>query len=715
METLKQKDRWVCWKLVGDKKIPYSPRLPLVEAKVNDESSWGTHDEALAMIAAGHVDGKGYVLGDGEAGIDIDDCRNPETGVLTPEAQRIISDTNSYTEISPSKCGIKIFVKAWLGKNHVRKGLEIYGHKRYFTVTEDHFEGSPTDVEARASEIEALIAREFEFDTADEVPDDDLPIAEDVPDSLEDETEIIDANRNVTLTRIGGSLRRLGFDDDELLATLLVLDQKRCKPAMGEHEVSVIARSLGKYPPNKAERKIDWMNERHAIVFEAGKTVIFTERKEEQLDRFVYDRSSAHDIRLLYANHPVDLGKPKGAKKKIIKDLGDYWLTHPGRKQYSGVVFDPDNTINDASKLNLWRGFRVQPKPGDWSLFRDHLQHVVCRNDPHVFDFVLKWLARLFQKPGRPAETAIAMRGRQGIGKGIVGRVVGSILGQHYLPVTHAHHLVGHFNAHLQDAVFVFADEAVAPQDKAAISALKALVTEPLVTIERKGKDSYTARNVIHLIMASNHDWVLPAELDERRWVMLDVDPAHANDHRYFAALLKQMKDGGREAMLHDLLALDLNGWNHRDIPHTKALFEQKLASMSPLHKWWFGKLWVGRLLSGDDEWMGFVASDAIYADLITELDRTGVHRRPTETEFGMQWRKLLPDVPGGSLIRKRGAKPKGGQTRPWVYVLPLSVDAYRKAFEAASKQEIPWPDGEGQGKQENFDWPKEEKRERAA
>jgi len=679
LETLKAKRRWVCYRLVGDKKVPYQPRIPLLEAKVNDESSWGTHDEAVAMIAAGHVDGKGYVLGDGEAGIDIDDCRNPDTGELTAEAKRIIQETNSYTEISPSKCGIKIFVKAWLGKNHARKGLEIYGHHRYFTVTEDHVEGTPADVEARASELEALIAREFDFDSADD-PDapDEETAGENAPteESFDDQGEIT-ANRNVTLTRIGGSLRRIGLDDDELLAALIAIDQKRCKPPLGKQEVSVIARSIGKYPPSKAERAVDWMNDRHMVVFEAGKTIIFTERKEDLLDRFVYDRSSAEDIRLLYRNRKVEL---KVGKKKVVKTLGDFWLDHPGRKQYSGVIFDPENRVNDSTKLNLWRGFTVDPKLGDWTLFREHLLHVICRGDQPVYDFVIRWLARLFQKPGRPAETGIALRGRQGTGKGIVGRVIGSIFGQHYLHVTHAHHLVGHFNSHLQDAVFVFADEAVAPQDKAAVSALKTLVSEPNVTIERKGKDAFTVRNVIHLFMASNHDWVLPAELDERRWTMLDVDPSHANDHHYFAALLKQMKEGGREAMLHDLLALDISNWNHRQIPHTKALLEQKQATMSPLHKWWFSKIDDGALING--AWPSEIPKETVYNDCIETLEKMGVTRRPGESEF---WSALMKFTPEWTRFRKRSAG------RLVYFTTVPSLDACRQKWEETIKTKHRW------------------------
>jgi len=71
----------------------------------------------------GSVDGVGYVLGDGVAGVDLDDCRDPETGTIEPWAAQIITDINSYTEVSPSGTGVKIFARFSLPPAGRRKGL----------------------------------------------------------------------------------------------------------------------------------------------------------------------------------------------------------------------------------------------------------------------------------------------------------------------------------------------------------------------------------------------------------------------------------------------------------------------------------------------------------------------------------------------------------------------------------------------------------------
>jgi primase-polymerase (primpol)-like protein len=45
------------------------------------------------------------------AGVDLDVCRNPTTGVLVPWAQSIVRAFDSYTEVSPSGTGVKILVR----------------------------------------------------------------------------------------------------------------------------------------------------------------------------------------------------------------------------------------------------------------------------------------------------------------------------------------------------------------------------------------------------------------------------------------------------------------------------------------------------------------------------------------------------------------------------------------------------------------------------
>ena len=82
--------------------------------------------------------GIGFVFAESDpyTGIDIDDCRDPQTGNIGAWAQELIDKLDSYTEVSPSGTGVKIIVTASLpGSVRRRNKVEMYSDKRYFTIT----------------------------------------------------------------------------------------------------------------------------------------------------------------------------------------------------------------------------------------------------------------------------------------------------------------------------------------------------------------------------------------------------------------------------------------------------------------------------------------------------------------------------------------------------------------------------------------------------
>ncbi len=133
--------QWVGWKaMIRDGKtvkVPVDPKAKnLTPAKVNAPSSWGTLQEAIAAMKRLYLDGIGLVFTDPYVGIDLDHCRDPKTGLVEKWAREIVDRMNSYTEISPSGCGLHIIVKGEVsGGNHKGKGVEVYSHSRFFTFT----------------------------------------------------------------------------------------------------------------------------------------------------------------------------------------------------------------------------------------------------------------------------------------------------------------------------------------------------------------------------------------------------------------------------------------------------------------------------------------------------------------------------------------------------------------------------------------------------
>lgn len=353
-----------------------------------------------------------------------------------------------------------------------------------------------------------------------------------------------------------------------------------------------------------ADPTLDEMNKKHSVLLqEGGKTrVLSWERTELDEDRLVPVLQSFEDFRNRYMHRFVEYPTDKGVG---YKPLGKWWLEHAQRREYLALRFLPGQPEEVDGYLNMWRGWSVMPKAGDWSLMREHVHRVLADGDEACAEYILRWAAWAVQNPGEPAEVALVLRGGRGTGKGIFARSLKRLFGQHGLQVNSPAQLTGRFNAHLRDCCLLFADEAIVPGDKAAESVLKGLITEPELTIEGKGVNLVQARNRLHVVMASNEEWVVPAGIDERRFAVFEVSGKHAQDSDYFRAVAEQLREGGLAAMLHDLLTMDLGDWHpRRNIPQTDALHAQKAATVNGIDA-----LFLDLLRSGDvpaRRWVGF-------------------------------------------------------------------------------------------------------------
>src|SRR5262249_8981370 len=77
----------------------------------------------------------------------------------------------------------------------------------------------------------------------------------------------------------------------------------------------------------------------------------------------------------------------------FFEQLGQWWLKHLERRQYLGVVLEPGGEAVVDGKLNLWTGWGVEPKRGDWSLMREHIYEVLAARDENVRHYIMNWLA----------------------------------------------------------------------------------------------------------------------------------------------------------------------------------------------------------------------------------------------------------------------------------------------------------------------------------
>jgi hypothetical protein len=151
-DDLKAIDHWVNWRAEWQPakgkytKLPINPST-LRLASSTDPRSWGTFYAAARAYeqAYGGLAGVGFVLtaDDDLVGVDLDSVIDGNQQIADL-ADEWIRRFNSYTELSPSGRGIRIFCKGILERNGFKRGsFEIYQAARYLTVTGHSWHARP--------------------------------------------------------------------------------------------------------------------------------------------------------------------------------------------------------------------------------------------------------------------------------------------------------------------------------------------------------------------------------------------------------------------------------------------------------------------------------------------------------------------------------------------------------------------------------------------
>lgn len=147
-DALKRLRQWLAWKLEERDgrltKVPYRPNGH--HADVTAPNTWNSFDACVGALQTGTFSGIGFVFAKGPvsyAGVDLDKCRDPQTGVTEPWAREIIQELSSYTEVSQSGSGWHIIVKdcALSVDGGRKRRVEMYCSGRYFCMTGDRAVG----------------------------------------------------------------------------------------------------------------------------------------------------------------------------------------------------------------------------------------------------------------------------------------------------------------------------------------------------------------------------------------------------------------------------------------------------------------------------------------------------------------------------------------------------------------------------------------------
>lgn len=395
----------------------------------------------------------------------------------------------------------------------------------------------------------------------------------------------------------------------------------------------------------------DEINQRFAVISVGNKTLVMELNKNGSIHELWafedFRKTLIKETVKIRANIKTSAGLVPGTKKV---PLADVWLKSKRGRRYNRLVYamPGSRVIAGPEDYNGWQGFSFEPRSGDWSLNKKHVREIICAGNEDHFQWVMNWLAALIQAPGRHGWTSIVLRGGQGIGKGhFAHTMVGSLFGpQQYLHILGAGQLTAEFNEHLSGKSLIFADESTWGGDPRAASKLKGLITEDTVPIHRKFLKMVEEDSALHTIIASNNEWPIPIDHDDRRFSVFDVRETMKQNDAHFGQLREELRAGGWEAMLYDLMEYQVDDKKLRNPLITEAKSDITAQSLKHIEHWWLEILESGSIQN--DTWPTSILKRDLHNSYIEFLERhhkASRERRSTETEMGMFLRKFTPVI----------------------------------------------------------------------
>lgn len=428
------------------------------------------------------------------------------------------------------------------------------------------------------------------------------------------------------------------------------------------------------------DKVIDKLNAEMGFVLIGGKACIIIERHVERIGCKMPEYVSLAAMKAKHENRLVQVGM------RQVNEF-QYWMSHPMRREYDEVVFEP---LSERKKVyNLWRGFSYGVEPtGNCSLFLEHVYKNVAQGDEAKGDWIIGFFAQMIQSPRVKPGVSLAVRGNQGCGKSIIGETIGALIKPHWVLVSGSRYVTGNFNSHMGQALLLQSDEGFFAGDPRNTGILKSLITSETHRIEHKGVDSFEVPNYIRLFITSNSHQVVPAEFGERRFATYECGDGNRQDHDFFGEMKRQLKEeNGYGALLHHLQTFDLKKVDLWKLPQTEALLQQKQYSMPPFPMFMFEQV-LGGTLFGMDWGKGEILRGRLYDAYIAYCDKMKYNHRLSPTHVGIELNNLNPGIL--TKVTTVGRTEGGERLRERAYILG-TLEEWRKIFDGLLSHPVEW------------------------
>jgi len=265
------------------------------------------------------------------------------------------------------------------------------------------------------------------------------------------------------------------------------------------------------------------------------------------------------------------------------------WFQDENIKVYDKMDFfpkcqAPPNVYNTFDGFQGEKSCLFNVKIEDTKMWK-HMQYL-CNNDNDIFNYLLKWVAHMIQKPYKRLGVSLLIRSVQGVGKDTFFNWLGNnLLGnKYYFNDANFDQIFGRFNSMIENKILIVGNEVCATDTNALFGKIINCITSPKLTIEHKGIKQYTANNYSSFVFLSNNDFPFKIPHSDRRFLSWEASAEIANNTQYFNELYAEIESGKIDKIFYEYFnKLDIEDFSpsgHR--PYSEVYNEMKGHSIPP-------------------------------------------------------------------------------------------------------------------------------------
>lgn len=254
----------------------------------------------------------------------------------------------------------------------------------------------------------------------------------------------------------------------------------------------------------------------------------------------------------------------------------DKWLSDPHLKSCNSVDFLPPPMKTPKHIYNTFDGIQMDNYDCETEDFIEYLNHIniLVNHDEKSYNYVLDWLAHLFQRLGELPRVALLFKSDQGVGKNLFFEMLigDMMLGEKYwIQTAEMEKIIGRFNM-LDNKFLVLLDETNGKDSFLNSEKLKNIITSNKIPFEKKNINVIKINNCGRYVFFSNNATPIKIEISDRRFVVFDCDNSKCNNKKYFSNLIKAIQNKKKVYGFYKfLMNRDISNWDSiNDRPKTK-------------------------------------------------------------------------------------------------------------------------------------------------